>query len=83
MASHRASARAAPVLTQLDVPVLGEEHVACLQVPVDDLLAVEVVEGFQHLAANHLDLGLGQAPVQLCWERQGGYMGRGPGLGST
>jgi len=56
-------------LTELDVPVLGEEHIARLQVTVDDLFAVEVMEGFQHLAANHLNLGFGQAPVQLCGER--------------
>lgn len=65
----QANARHAPVrLTELDVPILREEHVACLQVTVDDLFAVEVMEGFQHLAANHLDLGFSQAPVQLCGE---------------
>lgn len=67
----KASAHADPVLTQLDVPILCEEHIASLQVPVDDFLAVKVVESFQHLAANHLDLGLSQAPVQLCEGRKG------------
>lgn len=55
-------------LTEFDVPILGEEHIACLQVTVDDLFAVEVTESFQHLAANHLNLRFSQAPVQLCRE---------------
>lgn len=63
-------------LTELDVPILGEEHVACLQVTVDDLLAMEVMEGFQHLAANHLNLRFGQAPIQLCGEERAVKQGR-------
>ena len=56
-------------LTQPDVPLEGHEHVAGFQVPVDDLLAMKEGEGFQHLAANHLNLGLGEASVQLCKQR--------------
>lgn len=35
---------------------------------MDDPFAVQVVQSLQHLPANHLDLRLGQAPVQLCRE---------------
>lgn len=56
-------------LTQPDVPLEGHEHVAGFQVPVDDLLAMQEGEGFQHLAANHLNLGLSEASVQLCKQR--------------
>lgn len=59
------------LLTKLDVPILSEEHIACLQVTMDDLFAVEVMKSFQHLAADHLDLRFSQAAVQLCGEGRG------------
>lgn len=57
-------------LTQPDVSLKGHQHVAGLQVPVDDSLAVQEAESFQHLAANHLNLGLGETSVQLWKHRE-------------
>lgn len=57
------------LLTQLDVPVQHEQDVAGLQVPVDDLDAVQVDQSLQHLAGHHLDLGLRQPTIQL-WPGQ-------------
>lgn len=56
-------------LTQPDVSLQSHQHVASFQIAVDDLLAVQEHEGFQHLATNHLNLGLGEASVQL-WRRE-------------
>lgn len=60
----------AGALTQPDVSLEGHQHVTGLQVPVDDPLAVQEVKCFQHLPANDLNLGLGEASVQLWKARE-------------
>lgn len=59
-----------PRLTQLDVPIQGEEDVASLDVPVDDPAAMQVPQRQQQLLANHLDLLLRQPLLQLCRQRK-------------
>lgn len=56
--------------TQSDVALKSHQYIAGFQIPVDDPLVVQEVEGFQHLAANHLNLGLGEASVQLWKQRE-------------
>lgn len=66
-------------LTQPDVSLQGHEHIAGLEVTVDDLLAVQEGESLQHLTAHHLDLGLRQPTVQLYRETDNrGVSPRGP-----
>lgn len=58
-------------LTQFDVPVEGEQDVAGLHVPVDDLAAVQVLQGQQQLLASRSDLLLRQPFLQLCrWRKR-------------
>lgn len=63
-------------LTQPDVSLKGHEHIAGFQIPVDDLLAVQEGESFEHLAANHLNLGLSEASVQLWKQREHGSLAK-------
>ena len=49
-----------PEISNLDGHVAGEEHVAKLQVPVQNPLAVDVVGAGGDLTEEVLDLGLGQ-----------------------
>lgn len=59
-----------PGLTQLDVPIEGEQNVASLDVPVDDAAAVQVLQCQQELPAGASDLLLTQRLLQPCHQHQ-------------
>jgi len=57
-------------ITQFDVSIRGKENISSLQVPVYNLIFMEVNQSLQCLFTHNPDLRLCQWPLQLCRHTQ-------------